>query len=215
MSAGCLGENEDVARDVEDENRSESDDSDTTDDLNRVTPEDRNDPCADFESISRLGSAAGVSIEADPEREYEYLEDEDRVRYEYDHGGTNEMAFDEWGTRRATEVAASHVASVLDEKDLEESGIAVGYGTVDRDDLDGADGDPESTEFDRAIPFGVSVDHVTSYSRGGTRLTAPEIDFQSLVQATPKSITVTMRFDEREYTAVLPVICERLCVQDE
>jgi hypothetical protein len=156
------------------------------------------------------GGAPPVSIEAEPEREYEYLEDEDRVRIEYDGGRTNEMSFDEWGTRRATSAAVDHVRARLDDEGLSEEGIRVGEGVVDSDDLDGVDSpasDPSAS--DRAVDLGVIVSHSRLYSREGELIAEPDVTFESVVDVVPRSIEATMSFEEREYTTVLPVLCKK------
>jgi hypothetical protein len=165
----------------------------------------------DVEPINRLGGTAVVSIEATPERDYEYLEDEDRVRIRYDSGRTNEMSFDEWGTRRATSAAADHVRTGLDDAGVLGDGVDVGVGVVELDDLDEGRSEraADPSEFDREVNLGPIVNHSRGYSREGELLYEPAVEFEAVVDATPRSVDVTMSFEEREYTAVLPVMCKK------
>lgn len=165
----------------------------------------------DVEPSNRLGGASGISIEATPERDYEYLEDEDRVRIQYDSGRTNEMSFDEWGTRRATSAAADHIRAVLAGAGLLENGVNVGEGIVELSDLDEERDEraPDPSEFDREVDLGPIVTHSRGYSRDGELLYEPAVEFETVVDATPQLIEVAMPFEEREYTAVLPIMCKK------
>ncbi|WP_225335152.1 hypothetical protein [Halomicrobium urmianum] len=49
----------------------------------------------------------------------------------------------------------------------------------------------------------------------GTLATCPGSDFDRLLDATPGTTGVTVLFPEREYTATLPVLCERTAIQNE
>lgn len=166
----------------------------------------------DVEPATRLGSAEQDSIEAKPEREYEYNEEHDTVHITYDSGRTNEMSFDEWGTRRATSAAESHIHSLLEKEQLLETGVSVGSGVAEVDELDE---NTSESEFDRAVSLGPIVRHSTLYSRDGTLIFEPEVEFETVVATTPRSIEVTMLFNEREYTAVLPVVCRRDWMQED
>lgn len=161
----------------------------------------------DIEPETRLGGEEQVSIEAEPEREYEYIEADDSVRITYDSGRTNEMSFDEWGTRRATAAAASHVRSSLENDGLLGTGVHVATGVAEVDALEDPADEPA---FDRAIPLGVIVSHSTLYSRDGERRSEPDVAFDAVVAATPRSLEVTMSFEERPYTAVVPGFCRRV-----
>ena len=166
----------------------------------------------DVEPIARLGSAEQDSIEAKPEREYEYNEEHDTVHITYDSERTNEMSFDEWGTRRAASAAESHILSVLETEQLLGAGVDVGSGVAE---VNGLDDNPSESEFERTIPLAPVVHHEALYSRDGTLISDSEIEFETVVATTPRSIEVTMLFDEREYTAVLPVVCRRSWIQEE
>ncbi|AFZ74503.1 hypothetical protein [Natronobacterium gregoryi] len=160
----------------------------------------------DIEPTTRLGDGERTSIEAEPDREYEYVDADDSVRITYDSGKTNEMSFDEWGTRRATAAAASHVRSSLSSEELLGTGVFVATGVAEVDTLEDA---PEDLTFDRAIPLGVLVDYNASYSRGGDLRSEPDVEFDAIVAATPRAVDVTMLFEERPSTAVVPAFCRR------
>ncbi|WP_226011030.1 hypothetical protein [Halomicrobium salinisoli] len=176
---------------------------------------DGSDP--DFDPSYRLGGAPPAAVEAEPVQEYEYLPEEDRVRIQYDSGETTTHPFDEWGSMRAAEHAADHVASILDDESLLGDGVSVGWGRLDLSEIDwaGERSTPTEEEFDRDADFGPSVTHLHHYDRDGDLLSEPEVSFDSVVEATPRTTEVTVLFPELEYTATFPVLCERTAIQNE
>lgn len=169
----------------------------------------------DIDPVTRLGGASSVSVEAEPIREYEYLEESDRVRIHYDSGQTSTMSFDEWGTRRATDHAADHVHTILTDESPTGTGISVGVGEVNLTDLDSTGTDQSATEsaFEWDVNLGVTVSYEYLYSRDGDLISEPDISFQTVVDVTPRSAEVTMLFPQREYTAILPVVCRRRAIR--
>lgn len=165
----------------------------------------------DVEPTTRLGTAPGISFEATPERDYEYLEESNRVRILYDSGDTSTVDFETWGTGRAASHAADRLHRLLEEKSLTGTGINIGKGRVELVDIDvPAGGDPPTQEeFTRGAPVCPQVFHFHHYARDGSLISKPEVSFQKLVDASPRSMEVTMLFPEKEYTAVLPVACSR------
>ncbi|WP_117362710.1 hypothetical protein [Natrarchaeobaculum sulfurireducens] len=164
-----------------------------------------------FEPKSKLGEGDLASIEAEPEREYEYIEEEDTVYIEYDRAGSTEMSFDEWGTRRAADAGSGHVRGVIENEGLD-SEILVETGVVELADISD---DVDESMFIREIELGVIVNHETSYTADGTKLSEPAVDFEEVVEIVPRSVEVTMAFEERHYTAVLPVLCRRNWIQED
>jgi hypothetical protein len=173
--------------------------------------DETNDFEPDIEEKIKLGQADPVSTEAEPEREYEYLEEDDAVLIEYNTGRTNRMPFDEWGTRRAVAAGADYIQQRLEQKEWG-SEISFARGVVELTDLEG---DVDESEFDRDIRLGIKLNYYIGYSRDGEKQFEPEVDFSKVVDATPRKIEVTMLFPEQEYTAVLPVICRRNVSQEE
>lgn len=165
------------------------------------------------ESRRRLGAAAPITIDVNPERDYEYDADRDEVTT--DSGTT--MPFDEWGTRRATVHAADAVNEILDEASLLGEGISTGTGRADLDSLDewAGDGRPAETEFERDLEVAPIVFHQHHYDRKGSLISKPEVSFDRIVEETPRSAEVTVRFPEKAYRAVLPVVCRRLWIRNE
>ena len=170
----------------------------------------------DVERVERLGAARSATIEAEPEREYEYLAESDSVRVEYDDGETGTMPFDEWGTRRATDHAVDHVHALLESESLTGTGVAVGQGEILLSELDRSSTDDSSTDpgVERDVPIGPLVSHQHHYSRDGDLISKPAVSFQRIVETTPRTVDVTMSFPQREYTAVLPVACRRTWIHN-
>ncbi|WP_154660592.1 hypothetical protein [Halopiger goleimassiliensis] len=159
-----------------------------------------------FEDVAVLGTAEPYSIAATPEREYEYLEDDEAVRIEYDDSSERTMSFDEWGRRRATAAAADEMRSLLSDEGLADAGASMGV--IERDDIDESrtSRDPDPSLFDREVDIGVTV--AIDYQYGGEELVRePETDFDTLVESIPPYIEVTMLFEERNYTADVPILC--------
>jgi len=178
-----------------------------------IDANDEFDP--DVEPVERLGAAPPVSIEAEPEREYEYRPESDSVRVEFDEGETATMPFDEWGTRRATDHAVDHVYSLLEAESLTGTSISVGQGRAVVSELDrttAADA-PPTPGFDRDVQIAPIVSHEHRYDRDGELVSDPSVSFDAIVEATPRTVDVTVLFPEREYAATLPVVCKRTVVQ--
>ncbi|WP_336364430.1 hypothetical protein [Halalkalicoccus salilacus] len=152
-----------------------------------------------------------ISIEVEAKREYEYLKDEDQVRIEYDNGRTNEMSFEEWGMREATSAAADHVRRLLTDERLIEESIHVGEGRVDLDDFDeGIDNrTTDESVAAKTADIGVIVSYRRLVSQEGEVIADPTIDFRTVADILPQFVEATVLFDEREHTAVLPVVCKK------
>lgn len=170
----------------------------------------------DFDPVEpkeRLGSADAISLEASPERGYEYHEADDSVTT--DSGA--EMPFDEWGTRRATAHASAAVRKRLAKLSLLVSGVSTGSGRTVLNSLDELEGDDRPTEddFDRDFAISPIVSHQHLYDRGGNLIREPEVPFERIVEETPRVAAVTMLFPEREYRAILPVVCQRRWIREE
>ncbi|WP_327053544.1 hypothetical protein [Halomicrococcus gelatinilyticus] len=180
---------------------------------NGIDANDEFDP--DVEPVERVGGAPPVSIEAEPEREYEYRPGSDSVRVEFDGGETATMPFDEWGTRRATDHAVDHVYSLLAEQSLAGTGVSVGQGEAVLSELDRttAEDAPSAPELDRDAQFAPVVFHEHRYDRNGDLVSEPSVSFDAIVEATPRTVDVTVLFPEREYAATLPVVCQRTVVR--
>lgn len=63
--------------------------------------------------------------------------------------------------------------------------------------------------FKRDREIGPTVNHSTMYDRQGALVSSPKVAFEALVEATPRTMEVTMEFPEGEYTAILPVLCSK------
>lgn len=167
---------------------------------------DTGDVDPDIEVTTRLGTAQQVSIEADPDRRYQYHEDTDEV------SATRRMPFDEWGTRRAVAHGASHLRTLFEDADVYGNGIRVSSGVAELADLD--ENVPED-QFARDFELAPIASHEHHYSRDGELRVEPEISFETMREVAPRSMAVTMLFEERDYTAVLPIFCRRTWLQDD
>jgi hypothetical protein len=165
------------------------------------------------EPKTRLGRGDPITLEGDPAREYEYLESTDEVRT--DSGVT--MSFGAWGTQRAAAHASDAIATRLAAGGYRGGGISVGTGTVSLAELDEWAGEerPREAEFERDGELAPIVLYQYHYDREGELLSKPGIDFETLVGATPRSATVTVHFPERDYRAVLPVVCDMFWIRNE
>jgi len=90
-------------------------------------------------------------------------------------------------------------------------------GTVVLSEIDwaGTSSPPTEDEFSRDAEFGTKVYHLHHYDRNGGLLNEPSVSFDDVVSATSRKIEITIVFSEREYTAVLPVLCHRGWKQNE
>lgn len=165
-----------------------------------------------IESKKELGATPGISIEVEPDRNYEYLEESDEIRFGWS-GET--MPMGEWGTERAAEEAADTVNDHLRENGIQDKYIGPGVNEVDRFDIEDAGGDPDDGEFERDRPLGVTVQHTYTYERDGSLHSKPAIPFTDVVSATPRSVAVTIHLPDYQYRAVLPVVCWRTVARFE
>jgi len=156
----------------------------------------------DIETESRLGAAPRVSMTVDAERDW---------------GGSTGRTFREWVTHRAAERAADRLRTTLERESLTGEGVQVRSRRVDLADLNTPEnGDrPSESEFDRAAPYGPGVFHYRHYSRDGELLSEPEVNFASLVAATPRAFEVTMAFPNETFVDVLPALCRRGAIQND
>jgi hypothetical protein len=107
------------------------------------------------------------------------------------------------------------VAEILEQESLTGEGISVGQGVVNLAEIDMTDTDQSTEiEFHRATNRSPIVFHQHHYSRDGDVITDPAVAFESVVNATPRSVSVTVTDLNREYIAVLPVMCERDWIQN-
>ncbi|WP_152417971.1 hypothetical protein [Haloferax elongans] len=204
---GCISDSEPVSQQTETTVETSQTPRSSTTTTETGTPK--------VEPISRLGGGSPVELSVQPEREYEYLETEDKVRVRYDHG-SDTTPFGEWGTLRATEHASRYVKTTLQEQSLLKTGVSVGMGIVKLDELTETSGEkPVESEFNRDREIGPIVSHMHHYSRDGTLLSSPAVSFDTLVKATPRTMEVTMEFPERDYTAILPVLCRKGWYQND
>lgn len=165
-----------------------------------------------IESKKQLGEAPGLSIKVEPDREYEYLEERDEIRFGWS-GET--MPMGEWGTERAADEAADAVDDHLREHGIQDDHVSSDVNEVDRFDIEAAGGDPDDAEFERDRPLGVTVQHTYTYDRDGALHSKPEIPFEDVVAGTTRSVAVTLALPDHEYRAVLPVMCWRTVVRFE
>jgi len=170
-----------------------------------------------IEQVTRLGDAPGISFEVTPEREYVYLEEDDRVKIQYDSGGSSTMSFREYGTLRAVDHSSDRLKQILEDNSLTGTGISTGQGRMKLSDIDTPDGEaaPPQAEFSRDAPIAPKVFHTHHYARDGSLISEPDIAFEEIVATVPRSMEVTMLFPEKEYTAVLPCVCTKDWQQNE
>lgn len=171
----------------------------------------------DIEQVTRLGDAPGISFEMTPKREYEYLEESDRVRIQYDSGDSSTMPFGKFGTLRAVDHSSDRLQQILEDNSLTGTGISTGEGRVKSAEIDTSNSEtaPVRAEFSRDVPRAPIVFHSHHYARDGSLISEPDITFEEIVATVPRSIDVTMRFPEKRYTAVLPGVCTKDWAKNE
>ncbi|RQG92378.1 hypothetical protein [Natrarchaeobius chitinivorans] len=115
--------------------------------------------------------------------------------------------FEEDATRRANVRVHDRIGSILADRELLGAGVFLG---IDRIAADGIDDDVASDEFERAIPLATVVNQRYVYGPNGELRTRPEpVDLETLLEALPRTVTVTVSSDGNQYTAGLPVVVHR------
>ena len=171
----------------------------------------------DIEQVTRLGDAAGISFEVAPEWEYEYHEENDSVRIQYNSGDSGTMPFGMFGTLRAVDHSSDRLQQILEDNSLTGTGISTGWGRLKMSEIDTSNSDTTllSEEFTRDAPMAPKVYYTHHYTRDGSLISEPAIPFADLVEAVPRSMEVTMLFPEKSYTAVFPVVCRKDWTKNE
>lgn len=156
----------------------------------------------EVEPKERLGAASRVSMDVTAEKDFRE---------------TDERSFEEWATRRAAEHAGNRLRTILSEESLTGPGVDIMVGTVDLQTLDpSSDTEPPTeSDFKRAVDIGPLVFHYRHYSRDGELLSKPDVEFQAIVDTTPRSFEVTMNYPEESYVAILPAMCRRGWIQND
>ena len=207
VSAGCLFDSASAPSENENQKRDETQDEER--ETAAFNP--------DVEQMTRLGDAPGISFTVTPEWEYAYLEENDSVRIQYDSGGSSTMAFGRFGTLRAADHSSDRLQRILADSSLTGTGISTGWGRVERSEIEPSTNETISPqeEFTRDAPVAPKVYHTHQYARDGSLVSEPAVPFADLVEAVPRSMEVTMRFPERSYTAVFPVVCTKDWTKNE
>jgi len=211
-STGCLSRFPSSSTEEDDE---EDDDEDDDEDENENEDEDEFNP--GVEQITGVGEGSGISFEVEPEWDYEYLKESDSVRIEYDAGDSSTMAFDTFGTLRAADHSSDRLQRILEDNSLTGTGINAGWGRVELTEIDMSTGEAESLQeaVTRDAPMAPKVYHSYHYDRDGSLISEPTVPFQDIVESVPRLIEISIRFPEKKYTAVLPVVCSKEWEQNE
>lgn len=120
----------------------------------------------------------------------DYVEESGEVKY----GDTTE-SFQSWAHRECPSVGAKAVLPAIKDrtsKPLESIGIGV-----------------------RGLAFGlvITVDYTTTRDEDGSRLTQPDIQFETLKDISPNFVTSTVEFQGQDYTREVPVVVSRSGLQ--
>lgn len=146
-----------------------------------VARETRADLLADGELTRGEGDAAATerTVAGDS---VEYLEPTNEVE---EDGHT--APFERWARQECREVGAREVISVV-ERRLDGSVEGVGSGV-------------------RHLIFGpvITVDHTVTRARDGSVASEPNVPLDRLIAVAPRTMTVRVTLDGREYTTTLPV----------
>lgn len=141
---------------------------------------------ADIAADSSLvrGEGDPVSTRETVTRDHlEYIEGTNSVRYDE----TTE-SFEKWARRECAAVGSDAVLPAIDDR-TDEPIEGIGKGV-------------------RGLAFGsvISVDHTISRDRDGSVRSKPNVKFEELVLAAPRSVTATVVLEGQEYTRKVPVI---------
>lgn len=158
----------------------------------------------------RSGESAAVAIEVRPG-----AAESGRIRRVAQSEVTATDVGAVWGTNDAAEHAAEYVQSMLAERSLSADAIGVGWGKLTHSERPTAVTPPSENEYRQTGNFGVFVRYSHRYDREGDLVQTPTVDFESVVEATPTVVYVAVHDREHEYTATVPVVCERRAVQEE
>lgn len=138
------------------------------------------------------GVADPIETTADIEREVTYLPEEEAVQI-----GDEHRPADDWLAVECPHVAARAVGGLLEDR----------FG-----DLDNVVGSAVSSaiEDDQRV---VRVKRIIHLTRGGGVISAPDVEFQTLREATPQYVTATVTLDHFEHTCRVPAYVDDVLVQ--
>lgn len=145
------------------------------------------DPEIDLEETLRLGRAARISLS-----------------HQVDRSTPQGQSLDEWATAIATTRVARHLTERLEDY---RTGAGV-WVNIEQVRLEDIDGDVDEDSYSRARPSTPAVTHRHVYE-DGTRVVRPEISFEDLRDAVPRSATVSVHASERSSQVTLPVLVHR------
>lgn len=161
----------------------------------------------DIDIVKRPGGAPPVSIEVEPESGDETPTDSgDATPSDSDSGSSPDWMM-------AVEAAGEHVASILESRSLLDGPGGVGWGNISHNERSKIVTTPIEGHLIQS--HGVRVTHAYYYDREGNLVQSPTVEFESVVDATPRTVHVTLSFPEREYAATVLVLCERAWVQEQ
>jgi len=165
----------------------------------------------DRELSTQLGEAPEVMAEVEPTGDYEYIQEENRIRT----GDSSTQPFPEWATAKAADHAGNYIRSLLDEKSLLGDGVTAGSGIVDFSEIDWDRSQPDKDEFSQDGRFAPIVSYTYRFDSDGNLIGEPDITFDKLVSETPRKAEVTVLIPEQEYIATVPVICRQVSSQPD
>lgn len=161
------------------------------------------------------GRADPVSVEADldPPAGTEYLPDEHAIRYvarvraEDEDPPVRESAyettpFDDWALSKCARLGRDRVEEVVESRLGDYRGVSYAWGRIE---------DGPATEHRPTTEHGlaVEVELTTWRDRNGDVVSEPAVEYERLRDATPESVTATVRFAGHEGTGTFPVVARR------
>lgn len=161
----------------------------------------------------RRGEASPVTVETTVDRDgIEYLEDGDAVRYVAAYRAPENftatdgpptrtpvyetVAFEEWAEVECASAGSTRVVEAV--RSRVDGGSAISGGVTSRDNT-----------------TVILVIHQTLLDVEGNVLSEPDVGFDRLVAAAPRSVAVELRLEEREHACTVPVYVRHVTIRQE
>jgi len=156
-----------------------------------------------------VGEGPTISIQNTFAEEYQYDESKDEVIIEDEDGNDSRKSFDSWAANESAWHAKRAVVGKLREELESLTNITAGVGRTDNEGIEGFDRERYTT----AVAVAPYIGYYYHYDDEGNLLSEPAVEFETLVEAAPRTIESTLmfdsKFDRREHVSKFPTVCER------
>ncbi|WP_435178902.1 hypothetical protein [Halorussus sp. AFM4] len=171
------------------------------------------------------GRADSVSVEGDvdPPAGTEYRPDEHAIRYVARIRAGDEdpperesayetRPFEDWATTEGAKLGRDRIAGVVESRLDKSRGVSIAWGLHPDEDAAGDDRTDDGrdsrdrTDSCERHGLAVTVDRWTGRDRDGKVVSEADVGYDDLRDATPESVTATVRFSGRTHTETFPVV---------